>query len=123
VLPNQTVQDAPRVGVDLVHGPAAVRHGPDAEDALRALVFHKTQVIVRRDRIEELVAALGDVTVLDQGSEGLVEEDINLLGLEDVMRWVSGLVANPGVAVKLTAIPCARRRTASWLTSQPSLRR
>jgi hypothetical protein len=84
-----TVQDAPRVEVDLGHDAAAVRLGLDAEDALRALVLHETQVIVGSVRIEELVAILGDVgevTVLYQQREGLVEEEIHFLGLEDMMR-------------------------------------
>src|SRR5712691_13399108 len=56
-----TVQDAPRVEVDLIHDTAAVRRGRDAEDALRALVLPETQGIVGGVQIEELVAILGDV--------------------------------------------------------------
>jgi hypothetical protein len=85
-----TVQDAPRIEVDLVHDAATVRLGLDAEDALRALVLHETQGIVCGVRIEELVAILGDVgevTVPYQEREGLVEEEVNLLGLEDVLRF------------------------------------
>jgi len=57
-----TGQDAPRLEVDLGHDAAAVRLDLDAEDALRALVLHETQVIVRSVRLEELVAILGDVS-------------------------------------------------------------
>jgi hypothetical protein len=81
-------QDAPRVEVDLVHDAAAVWRGLNAEDALRALVLYEPQGIVCRVRIEELVALLGEVgnvIVLDQASEGLVEEEIHLVRLEDVM--------------------------------------
>src|SRR5262249_47566776 len=87
-IPPRTAQDAPRVEVDLIHDAAAVRRGRDAKDALRALVLHETQGIVGRVRIEELVALLGDVgevMVLDQEHERLVEEDIHLVGVEDVL--------------------------------------
>jgi hypothetical protein len=88
-LLSLTVQDAPRVEVDLVHDAATVWLGLDAENALRALMLYETPVIVRGVRVEELVAVLGDVgdiPVLYQEREGLVEEEIHLLGWEDVMR-------------------------------------
>src|SRR5215468_8432834 len=83
-----SVQDTPRIEVDLVHDADAVWRGLDAEDALRALVLHEMQGIVGWVRIEELVALFGDVsevTVLDQESEDLVEEEIQLVGWEDVL--------------------------------------
>src|SRR5215831_21165510 len=86
--PPIPAQDATRVEVDLIHDAAAVRRGRDAKDALRALVLHETQRIGGGVRIEELVALLrdvGEVMVLDQEHERLVEEDIHLVGVEDVL--------------------------------------
>ena len=98
--PPIPVQDAPRVEVDLVHDAAAVRLRLDAEDALRTLVLHETQGLVGRLRLEELVAILGnvsDIPVLHQDSESLVDEDIDLGGLENMLglQQVTEGVLNP----------------------------
>ena len=52
-------------------------------------VLHETQMIARCIRVEELVAVLrdvGEVTILYQARDGLVEEEVELVRLEDVVR-------------------------------------
>jgi len=107
-------QDASRVEVDLIHDAAAVWLGLDAEDALRALVLHETQGIVGGVRIEELVALLGEVgevTVLDQESERLVEQEIQLVGWEDVpgLQQVTEGVLDPEPMQGLSQVREAQR--------------